>query len=143
MPDATGNAQESGSGERRRNLRFPMPFSILLRTPADSGPWILSKTANVSAVGAYFPTSVELPPDESVEYVLTFPPELTHAPAPWRVYFYGNVVRVEPHDGTPGTYGVAVHTIKRRYLSSEESEGFRGLGEARTPTGTGHGDRRR
>ena len=63
---------------------------------AASDQWILSETANVSVIGAYFATDVELPRDESVEYVLTFPPELTHAPSPWRVRFYGSVVRVEP-----------------------------------------------
>jgi hypothetical protein len=98
-----------------------MQCSIFLRTQRASGHWILSETDNVSTVGAHFASNVELPPDESVEYVLTFPPELTHAPAPWRVRFYGSVVRVEPQ--TTG-YGVAVHTTKHRYLSPEEPDGF-------------------
>ena len=71
--------------------------------------------------------------DKSVEYVLTFPPELTHAAAPWGVRFYGNVVRVEPNAAPGGPYGVAVHTTKRRYLSSDESDGFNHPSAARTP----------
>ncbi len=114
----------SHSGERRQKPRFAMHCSIFLRTSAASDQWILSETANVSVIGAYFATDVELPRDESVEYVLTFPPELTHAPSPWRVRFYGSVVRVEPPTAGQGTYGVAVHTRKRRYLSSEESAKF-------------------
>ncbi len=106
-----------------------MHCSIFLRTSHDSAQWILSHTANVSAVGAYFATEVELPQDESIEYVLTFPPELTHASAPWRVRFFGSVVRVESDGATQGTYGIAVHTTKHRYLSAEESAKFCSLDE--------------
>ncbi len=126
----------SRSCERRRKPRFDMHCSIFLRTSHDSAQWILSHTANVSAVGAYFATEVELPQDESIEYVLTFPPELTHAPAPWRVRFFGNVVRVESDGAAEGTYGVAVHTTKHRYLSAEESAKFRNLDESRLPADT-------
>jgi len=125
------------SGERRRNLRFAVHCPIFLRTPRASGQWILSQTDNVSAVGAYFASKVELPPDESVEYVLTFPPELTHAPAPWRVRFYGSVVRVEPQTAAQGRYGVAVHTTRRRYLSHEESDRFCSLDKAPAPASAG------
>jgi hypothetical protein len=114
-----------------------MQCSIFLRTPRASGRWILSETDNVSTVGAHFASNVELPPDESVEYVLTFPPELTHAPAPWRVRFYGSVVRVEPRTAGQDTYGVAVQTTKKhRYLSPQESDGFRTLDEVRAPAST-------
>ena len=121
----------SPSGERRQKARFEMRCSIFLRTPHISDHWILGQTANVSAVGASFASKVALPPDESVEYVLTFPPELTHAPAPWRVRFFGSVVRVEPDSAVQGTYRVAVHTTKHRYLSREESAGFCSLDELR------------
>lgn len=122
----------SYSGERRRKPRFAMQCSIFLRAPRASGRWILSETDNVSTVGAHFVSNVELPPDESVEYVLTFPPGLTHAPAPWRVRFYGSVVRVEPQTAGEGAYGVAVQTTKHRNLSPTESDGFRSLDEARS-----------
>jgi hypothetical protein len=106
-----------------------MHCSIFLRDPDASDHWILSETTNVSAAGAYFDCDVELPPDRTVEYVLTFPPEWTHAVAPWGVRFQGNVVRVEPHTEA---YGVAVHTSKRRYLSAVECNGFSGMDEMRT-----------
>jgi len=115
------------STERRQKPRFALQCSIFLRAPGASDEWIRSKTANVSVVGAYFASQVELPPQESVEYVLTFPPELTHAPDPWRVCFYGSVVRVEPLTLAEGGYGVALRTTKHRYLSHEESQGFRRL----------------
>jgi hypothetical protein len=124
----------SREGERRRKPRFAMHCSIFLRTLGASGEWIRSETANVSTVGAYFASKVELPRDRSVEYVLTFPPELTHAPAPWRVRFYGSVVRVEAQTAGQGTYGVAVYTTKHHYLSPEESEAFCGLDELQGPT---------
>jgi hypothetical protein len=120
-------AKSSCTSERRRKLRFPMRCSIFLRVPAVSDRWILSETSNVSAVGAYFPTKVELLRDESVEYVLTFPPELTHATSPWRVRFYGNVVRVEPETRVQRGFGIAVYTTKRRYLLHEESARFSSL----------------
>jgi hypothetical protein len=116
-----------------------MRCSIFLRAPRAYGEWILGETSNVSAVGAYFPSKVELSSDESVEYVLTFPPELTHAPAPWRVQFYGSVVRVERQTAEQGTYGVAVHTTKHRYLSPEESDGFCSLDGEPTPASTSVG----
>ena len=100
-----------------------MHCSILLH-PHASDRRILGETVNVSAGGAYFASKVALPPDEPVEYVLTFPPELTHAPAPWRVRFYGSVVRVETKSVEEGTYGVALQTTKHRYLSPEEPDGF-------------------
>ena len=121
----------SRNGERRRKPRFAMRCSIFLRNSCASGPWILSKTVNVSVAGAYCASNVELSKDESVEYVLTFPPELTHAPAPWRVRFLGSVVRVESDAAAQGTYGVAVYTTKRRYLSPEESNRFCSLDDAR------------
>ena len=128
----------SRSGERRRNPRFAMHCSIFLRTPGASEQWILSETANVSAVGAYFASNVELATDESVEYVLTFPPELTHGPTPWRVRFFGSVMRVEPQTEWQGAYGVAVHTTKHRYLSPEESDGFCSLDGVRAPASSGN-----
>ena len=106
-----------------------MHCSIFLRAPDFSDQWIQGETANVSAVGAYFASKVKLPQDESVEYVLTFPPELTHAPNSWGVRFYGSVVRVESPTGANGSYGVAVHTSKHRYLSAEEFAGFCSLDE--------------
>jgi hypothetical protein len=111
------------SGERRRTLRFAMHCSILLH-PHASDRRILAETANVSAGGVYFASKVALPPDEPVEYVLTFPPELTHAPSPWRVRFYGSVVRVEAKSAEEGIYGLALQTTKHRYLSPEEPDGF-------------------
>lgn len=107
-----------------------MRCSIFLRASVSSGHWILGKTANVSVLGAYFASKVELPREQSVEYVLTFPPELTHAPSTWGVRFYGSVVRVEPHTGATDEYGVALNTSKHRYLSPEESAGFSSMDEA-------------
>jgi hypothetical protein len=134
----------SPGGERRRKPRFAVQCSIFLRTQAASDRWILSETANVSAVGAYFATDIELPQDESVEYVLTFPPKLTHTSSPWRVRFYGSVVRVEPQSREHGSYGVAVHTTKHRYLSPEESARFGSLdGSGDSTSSPGPGPHRR
>ena len=127
----------SGRAERRRKPRFAMQCSILLRSECASEQWIPGETANVSAAGAYFASNAELPQGEPVEYVLTFPPELTHASAPWGVRFFGSVVRIEPDSAVRGMHGIAVYTTKHRYLSREESDRFCSLDETRTPASAG------
>jgi hypothetical protein len=123
MPSAlsleTGTGEALYAGDRRKRPRFSFHLSAFLRTPIISTDWVQSKTLNVSAVGASFETNVPLPPDSTVEYVLTFPPDMTHATEPIRVRFSGQVLRVEARTGDREGYLVAVSSNTYRFLSSE------------------------
>src|SRR5215471_3156758 len=80
-------------GERRKNHRFGMHFPVLLRCLGE--PWTTTETADVSAMGASFLTDRPFLLNAPVEYVLTFPPELTKASQRLRVRFFGTVLRCE------------------------------------------------
>ena len=79
------------AGERRKNTRFNMHFPAFLRALGD--PWTLGETTDVSTTGAFFVTDRPFLLNAPIEYVLTFPPDLTKAPQPLRVRFFGMVLR--------------------------------------------------
>ena len=68
-------------------------FSAFVRALGD--PWSFSETSDVSATGAFFVTERPFLLNTPVEYVLTFPPDLTKAAQPLRVRFFGMVLRCE------------------------------------------------
>jgi hypothetical protein len=109
------------SGERRKGPRFEMG-PVLLRTLGE--PWITTETADVSATGAMFPTERPFLLNAPVEYVLSFPPELTTATQPLLVRFFGTVLRCERVPDGDGFYGIGVRSSGRRYLSPAEAAGF-------------------
>lgn len=118
-------------GDRRKSCRFDMHFSALVRAMGD--PWALSETADVSAAGALFVSERPLLFNTPVEYVLTFPTELTKAALPLRVRFFGMVLRCEQtHKGTGG-FGIAVRNTAHRYLTREEAIGFDALEQKLSP----------
>jgi hypothetical protein len=110
------------AGERRKNPRFDMHFPVFLRALGDS--WTLSQTADVSAAGAFFVTEKPFLLNTPIEYVLTFPPELTKAAQPLRVRFFGAVLRCERVPDGGGNFGVAVRNTAHRYLTREEASSF-------------------
>jgi PilZ domain len=110
------------SGERRKNRRFDMHFPVFLRALGDS--WVASETADVSATGALFVIDRPFLLNTPIEYVLTFPPDLTKAPQPLRVRFFGKVLRCERVPDNSKAYGIAVRNTAHRYLSREESASF-------------------
>jgi len=59
-----------------------------------------------------------------VEYVLSFPPELTKATQPLLVRFCGTVLLCERVPDGDGLYGVAVRNSGHPYLSPAEAAGF-------------------
>jgi hypothetical protein len=59
-----------------------------------------------------------------MEYVLTFPPDLTKAPQPLRVRYFAMVQRCEQVPGNPDAYGIAVRNTAHRYLKREEAANF-------------------
>ena len=112
----------SRAGERRRNPRFDMHVPVFLHALGES--WTATETADVSATGAFFVTSHPLLLNAPLEYVLTFPPELTKAQRPLLVRFFGMVLRCERIPDGSGLYGIAVHNTGHRYLTREQAAGF-------------------
>lgn len=114
-----------GPGERRKSPRFDMQFPVLLRAMGD--PWTLTHTADVSAAGALFVTEKPFLLNSPIEYLVTFPPDLTKAPQPLRVRFFGAVLRCERVSELSGSFGVAVRNTAHRYLTLEEASNFDAL----------------
>ena len=114
-----------GANERRKNTRFEMRFPVFLRALGD--PWTLSETSDVSAAGAMFITDRPFLLNTPIEYVLTFPQELTKATHPIRVRFYGSVLRCERISGGDGAFSVAVRNTAHRYLVGDEAASFDAL----------------
>lgn len=113
------------SGERRKNRRFGMHFTAFVRALGD--PWSLSETTDVSGPGASFVTDRPFQLNSAIEYVLTFPPDLTKAAQPLRVRFFGLVLRCERIAEGRNTFAIAVHNTAHRYLTQQEAEGFEAM----------------
>ena len=112
----------SRADERRKNPRFDMHVPVFLRALGE--PWTATETADVSAAGAFFVTARPLLLNAPLEYVLTFPPELTKAQRPLLLRFFGMVLRCERIPDGRGLYGIAVRNTGHRYLTREEAAGF-------------------
>jgi PilZ domain len=119
-------------GERRKNLRFDIRFSVFLRVLGDR--WTPSETTEVSATGASFVTDRPFLLNSPVEYVLTLPPDLTKAQRTLRVRFCGSVLRCERIANGDGTFGVAVRNVSHRYLSPDEAAVFQALEQQMEPS---------
>ena len=122
LPDALAASLSARFSERRKNARFDMHFPVLLRALGES--WLATETADVSATGAMFVTERPFLLNASVEYVLSFPPELTKAAQPLLVRFFGTVLRCERVSDGSRLYGVAVRNRGHRYLTRGEAAGF-------------------
>jgi hypothetical protein len=108
--------------ERRKNVRFDLRFPVFLRAFGD--PWSVTNSADVSASGALLVMNRPVLLNTPVEYVMTFPRELTKAPQALRVRFYASVLRCERVPGGEGTFHVAVRNTAHRYLSKDEAAAF-------------------
>ena len=106
-------------GERRKHPRFDMHFPVFLRGLGES--WTVSETADVSANGAFFVADRPFLLNTPMEYVLTFPPDLTKAPEPLRVRFFAMVLRCERVPESQDAFGIAVRNTAHRYLTHEEA----------------------
>jgi hypothetical protein len=95
--------------ERRRNPRFEMqlPIEIALK---DKVGRVIGITRNVSAAGVYFYVEPDAIGGPTVEFVLTFPPEITLVKS-LKVRCTGRVIRID----TNGRRGVGVATEIEHY----------------------------
>ena len=110
------------SPERRKNPRFDLHFPAFLRVLGDL--WAVGETTDVSATGAFFVTDRSFLFGAPIEYVLTFPPDLTKAANPRRVRFFGKVLRSYRVPDSIGAFRIAVRSDGHRYLSPEQSASF-------------------
>lgn len=81
-------------------------------------------TADVSATGVSFVGERPFLLGAPVEYVLTFPPDLTKAPRPLRMRCLGVVLRCHQTGDGKGAFGVAVRSTSHRYLTRDETDTF-------------------
>lgn len=121
----------SRAGERRKKPRFDMHVPVFLRALGE--PWITTETADVSAAGAFFVTERPVLLNAPLEYVLSFPPELTKAQRPLLVRFFGMALRCDRFADGSGLYGIAVRNTGHRYLTREEAAGFDALEQKLSP----------
>lgn len=126
----TSAGENHRSEDRRRNPRYTLCFSAFVWVPSLGKDWARSTTINVSAGGAALETDIAVLPDSPIEYILTFPSELTHAAVPLHVRFCGRIIRVEPRGENEG-YCVAVHRTSYRYLPLGAAETFAALDRPR------------
>ena len=126
QPNPLAKEEPSGRGshpsERRKHPRFGMHVPVFLRGLGE--PWMATETGDVSAAGAFFVSGRRFPINTPVEYVLTFPPDLTKAAEPLRVRFFGTVIRCAQMPESQDTFGIAVLKTGYRYLSHAEASGF-------------------
>lgn len=122
------------ASERRKHVRFDMHFTVFLRALGE--PWACSETTDVSATGALFVTRRPFLLNTPIEYVLTFPKELTKASQPLRVRFYASVLRCERIPSGGGTCVIAVRNTAHRYLTLQEAAPFDALEQQQLSTGT-------
>jgi hypothetical protein len=106
-----------------------------MRALGDS--WAVGETADVSAAGTFFVLDRPLLLSTPIEYVLTFPPDLTKAPKPLRVWFFGNVLRCERVPDSNGSFGIAVRNVNHRYLNPELSANFDAIEQKLSATSSG------
>ena len=88
--------------ERRTSRRFTMSLPLAVKLPAEpGGAETRAETRDVSFRGLYFLIDSQLEPGSQIEFVLTLPKEITMA-GDVHIRCYGQVVRVEPHNGRRG-----------------------------------------
>ena len=88
--------------ERRASRRFTMTLPLTVRASSPNGTLEQKgQTRDVSFRGLYFLTEAKLEAGSEIEFVLTLPKEITLA-GDVHIRCYGQVVRVEPQNGTRG-----------------------------------------
>ena len=100
---------------------------MFLRALGDA--WMVSETADVSATGAFVIIDRPFLLNAPIEYVLTFPPDLTKAAQPLRVRFFGTVLRCAQAREKERAYGIAVRNTAHRYLTRQEASDFEAMEE--------------
>ncbi|MBI2816329.1 MAG: PilZ domain-containing protein [Acidobacteria bacterium] len=99
------------TADKRSAQRFAITLPGTLILNELRGDEITFKTRDISSSGVYLEFGTPVSVGSSLQFVLTFPPEITNG-NPLRVECKGNVIRVEKH-GADGTVIGAAATIER------------------------------
>ena len=88
--------------DRRTSRRFTMTLPLAVRT-GEEGTTVekRAETRDVSFRGLYFMLEGKIEPGTQIEFVLTLPKEITLA-GDVHIRCYGQVIRVDDHDGRRG-----------------------------------------
>ena len=101
--------------ERRSARRFVMTLPLTVRSSGPEGAVERQgQTRDVSFRGLYFLVDAHFELGNEIEFVLTLPKEITMA-GDVHIRCYGQVVRVEPHNGRRG---VAARIERYEFLSA-------------------------
>jgi PilZ domain len=102
--------------ERRRRKRFAMelPVNVLSGDTGSS----YGVTKDISVEGIYFYVTKDVKELENIEFLVTFPPEITLV-TPVRVKCMGKIIRAEP-DVKRGT-GIAASIERYEFVSAHDA----------------------
>lgn len=114
--EAKGASMNLPPDDRRRMPRFELNLPLELDR-GDGGP-VMAVTRDVSAGGVYFYLDLDIPSGSSIEFVVTFPPEITLVKS-LRVRCTGRVLRVDKP--LPQGIGVATEIQRYEFLTSSTS----------------------
>lgn len=109
---------ESDLQERRSRRRFQMRLPIELQF--DDSKTVAGLTRDVSATGVYFFITFDIGGRTTLEFILTFPPEITLSQS-LRVRCTAKLVRVD-HSDADGV-GIAAQIHRYEFLSSTSDVG--------------------
>ncbi len=107
---------ETKTEDRRRMPRFEM--QLPLEVDLDKTRRIMGVTRDVSAGGVYFFLQPNLIQGDTVEFVVTFPPEITLVKS-LRVRCTGKITRID--SGTPMGAGIAAQIQRYEFLNTAEA----------------------
>lgn len=108
---------QSSVENRRKMPRFDMQLPLEVESGGNSGS-TMGITKDISAGGVYFFVSSEVVSGDTVEFVMTFPPEITLVKS-LRVRCTSRVLRVEPENDK--RIGVAAQIQRYEFIATAEA----------------------
>ena len=98
--------------EKRSTRRFSLDLPITVKFPESGAQDVVGHTRDVSSRGVFFYLDAQLAEGNSIDFVMTLPPEITLSD-PVRVHCTGKVVRINQ---AGSEQGVAVAIEKYEFL---------------------------
>ena len=98
--------------EKRSTRRFSLDLPIAVKFPDSGAGGLTGRTHDVSSRGVFFYMNSEIAEGNSIDFVMTLPPEITLAD-PVRIHCTGKVIRVSQ---TGSEQGVAVAIEKYDFV---------------------------
>lgn len=111
-----GQGIQMTADERRKMPRFDLQLPVEIEHDGSVGP--IGLTRDVSAGGVYFFVTNEVNSGEMIQFVMTFPPEITLVKS-LRVRCTSRILRVDRD--TPRGTGVAAQIQRYEFISTAEA----------------------